>query len=197
MTVPEMLVAAGLFLVITTALLSSFFRGIEAWKQVEQRSVLMNEAQKVFRDVSWELESSSLQTVEWSNSPGILTFASPFGPRDTASRDQFQVDNASGDLRWDKYVVLYRDALDNTVKKREIPIPGGSAARLTPQVISTVDLGSGTNPPSYYANSGLVVSRDAEMLTVGRLGRSVELTLVLKNQDGRSGEFVYSVLVRN
>lgn len=197
LTLLELTVSAGLFLVVTTVLLSAFFQGVKAWRQGEQRSTLLNDAQSVFSDIEWELESSHLGSVEWSNDPGILSFASPFGTRESAGRDAFSVDSTTGALRWSKYVLVHHDPTSKTVKKNEWAIPAGSTAESTPQVLSGLDLGSGIQPLSFYAGGGRDLADDVQDFRIKRLGHSIEMTLKLENEKGRSLEFVSSTRVRN
>lgn len=192
----ELSVAASLFLVVTTILLTALFQGVRVWKLGDQRSDLVNSAQAVFSDVGWELESSHLDGVEWSDGPGILSFVSPFGTRESSARDAFMVDPVSGNLRWSKYVVIFHDTGSHQIKKREWKIPAGTVPETVPQPLSVVDLGFGPRPLSFYADDGRVLSRHVREFGIERIGRTVEIHLKLENED-RSFQFTASTLVRN
>lgn len=196
LSVVELSVAAGLFLVITTILVSALFQAVKVWKLGDQRTNLINSAKAVFADVGWELESSHLHSVELDQVEGILTFVSPFGSREGPTRDAFLIDPASGNLKWSKYVVIFHHSASSEIRKRELLIPAGAPAENSPLPLSLVDIGFGARPLTFYVGDGRVLSRHVSEFAVERIGRTVELSLKLES-DERSFQFVTSTMVRN
>ncbi len=196
-TLVELTIAGGLFLVLTGLLLAGLSRGVQSWMLGDERSSLLDEAQSLVDDISWELESSHLGGVDIQEEPGIFTFISPFGTRESTDRNEISVDASSGLLRWAKYVVVYHDVAASKLYKVELPISSGSSATASPQPLSAVDIGFGIRPLSHYAADGREVASKVEHFSATRSSRSVELVVGVRNE--RDQEFSYStaILVRN
>jgi len=195
-TVMELLISSGLFLLLTTALLSLFLNSIEAWTQVEDRTGLISQTERMFSRVIRELESSNSATVEFTSAPFIFSFASPFPLESATGGDSFEVLPATGALQWNKYLVFYHDPEERTLEVNELEIPTGSPARSTPLPISAVDFGGGPEPLSEYGQGGRIWVRDVESASVAQTGRTYQFEILLKTGE-RSAEFIRSVLTHN
>lgn len=193
----ELVIACSLFLVLTTVLLSIFFRGVQAWRQVDERSSLHTRGHKVIDDFRRDLESSSASTAEFDDSEqATLAFASPFLPRSTGEAEKFTVDPVSGAVRWSKYLVIYYHPASQEIRRRELEVPPGSPAAASLLPLSEVDLGDGLNPMSFYATDGQTLAAQVETFSVSRQARSLELRLRLFEKDRKVTTHT-SVLLRN
>lgn len=174
-----------------------FFRGVQAWRQVDERSSLHTRAHKVINDFRRDLESSSVSTAEFDDSEqATLSFASPFLPRSTGEAEKFTVDPASGAVRWSKYLVVYYHSASQEIRRREWEVSPGSPAATSLLPLSGVDLGEGLNPMSFYASDGQTLAGQVEAFSVSRKARSLEIRLRLFEKD-RTVSILTSVLLRN
>mgnify|MGYP007126011264 CR=1 FL=1 len=81
--------------------------------------------------------------------------------------------------------------------KRELAVPTTSPAWSTPQPLSTVDLGSGVQPLSFYASGGKPLASEVEEFAIQRTGRSIEVTVKLRNKEDRRFTYSASTVIRN
>lgn len=190
-----MLVAAGVFLVLSFFLLAGWSQGSRAWRTVSERNEVLAQAQRFLRLTERELEVASSSGLETGEAPAVcLAYASTFGiaqPRD------FVVDSVSGALRWQKQVVLSHDAASATMLRRQLPVPVTQPGYLNPGPISQVDLGDGLREASWYAHDGEIAARQVTQASFALEGRQVVIRLTLLTDGEREARFESTTLLRN
>lgn len=194
-TLLEVLIAAGIFLSLSLLLLAGWSQGTRAWRTVSERNEILGQAQRFLRLTEKELEASSASGVEIRTpTADALSYASTFGISDSQG---FEVDSVSGALRWQKQVILYHDSASQAVLRRQLPVPAGNTAYLSPTPISAINLGSGPKPITFYLNSGEVATRQVTALSFSLEGRRAVVRLTLISDGGRLANFQSCTLLRN
>lgn len=195
-TLLEVLVAAAMFMLLSLILVAGWSQGARAWRTVSERNEVLGQAQRFLRHTERELESTSSQGVELDGgTPSeVLAYASTFG---MTQASELAVDTVSGALRWQKQVVISRDASASTLLRRQLAISPTERGYLVPLPISEIDLGFGRRPASYYQSRGEVVARQVLEVTFRLESRQVTIGLHLQTDQGRSARFESTSLMRN
>jgi hypothetical protein len=197
----EVVVSSLLMLMLSGALFIGWASGSQAWLVSSRRSQLMTESQIFFRRVEKDLESSSASSLDYVTLPsGCLSYASPYGLRDTANSTLFDASNSNGEVHWPKAVVIYHQMPLRELWWREVAIPPASSAYQVPTPLSQIDLGSGPQPLPSYATGGSKIVSHVDRFDISRESRNLRLTLELKSpqQRGQSeGRYISVTLLRN
>ena len=152
MTLMDLLVAMGMFLVLIGVLFAIFFLGGRAWRKTDDRYELLRNTQVVLAQIAREAERSSVFSV--TIIPGrAVSFLSPMNDAGNA------VTNNLGDIEWERYVIFYLDPASQQVRMLDVPLLATSFERGTPQPIERFASLTGPHPLSYYLAGGRLMGR--------------------------------------
>ena len=152
MTLIDLMVAMGLFMLLTTALFAIFFLGGRAWRKTDDRYELLRNTQVVAAQIAREAERSSAFSV--SIVPGrAVSFLSPVNDAGNCVTDNF------GLIRWERYVIFYLDAATQQVRMLHVPLLPASLERATPQPIERFFSLTGMHPLADYLVGGRILGR--------------------------------------
>lgn len=152
MTVIELTVAMGLFLLLTTALFAIFLLGGKAWRKTDDRSELLRNTQNVASQIAREAERSNVISV--TIVPGrAVSFLSPMNDDGNSVTDNF------GLIRWERYVIFYHDAATQEVRMLDVPLLPLSIERQVPGPIERFDSLTGRHPLVDYLAEGRILGR--------------------------------------
>jgi len=152
MTLIELMISMGLFLLLIAALFAIFFLGGKAWRKTDDRYELLRNTQVVLAQIAREAERSSSFSV--SMLPGrAVSFLSPMNDAGNFVTDSF------GDVSWERYLVFYHDAATQEVRLVDIPLLPASFERRTPQPIDRFVSLSGVQPLANYLVGGRILGR--------------------------------------
>jgi type II secretory pathway pseudopilin PulG len=193
-TLIEVLIAAGLFLLLSLLMVLGWSQGARAWRTVSERNEVLGQAQRFLRLTEKELETASASGLEIAATGAAMAYASTFG---VSNPETFEVDSASGALRWQKQVIVFYDPANRAVLRRQMPVSVTDPAYLVPTPISSIDLGSGLRAVAFYATSGQVAARQISALSFSIEGRQVTIRVGLLTQQNRQANFESSTLLRN
>ncbi|MCA9796902.1 MAG: hypothetical protein KC910_34065 [Candidatus Eremiobacteraeota bacterium] len=147
----EMMIAAGIFLLLTAVLFMIFFMGAKAWRKTDQRADVTREAQLATARLIREATRSSFLSLSITPDGRAVSFLSPMD-----DNGQFVFD-AAGNTRWQRFVIYYCDLTAGELRRLEVPLPVGSTLGQFPEPIERL------NPPktlSGYLTGGRVIARD-------------------------------------
>jgi Tfp pilus assembly protein PilE len=197
-TLIELSVASTILFILTGILFASWSAGAEAWLTASRKGDLLVRAQLAFRKVERSLQASSAQSRAFENTPsGCLSFASSFGLNDTAGSAQF-VASSTGEVQWQKYVVVYHVLTNHQLMWQELPIPTTNPAYNVPTPLPDVDFGSGPQPLSIYRSSGKKLLDLVDSFTISSVNRTLTISIALSNATGTNHQSFTSVtLLRN
>lgn len=192
-TLIELSVASTILLILTGILFAAWSSGAQAWLTASQKGDLLVKAQLAFRKIERSLQASSGQSRAYENTPsGCLSFASSFGLNDTPGSTQF-VSLNSGEVQWQKYVVVYHVLTNHQLMWHELSIPTGNPAYTVPTPLPNVDFGSGAQPLSSYRISGKKLLDHIDGFTISSLNRTLTIKLDLSNSSGTNHQSFTSV----
>lgn len=197
-TLIELSVASTILLILTGILFASWSSGAQAWLTASQKGDLLVKAQLAFRKIERALEASSGQSRAYENAPsGCLSFASSFGLSDTSGSSQFIASN-TGEVQWQKYVVIYHVLGNHQLMWQEIGIPSTNPAYNVPTPLPSVDFGSGPQSLSSYRSSGKKLLDLIDNFTISSVNRTLTIKVDLSNASGTNHQSFTSVtLLRN
>lgn len=194
MTLIELLVAAGLLGVLTTAIFFVFQVGWDSWRKVESQNELLQQLQGLSSRIARGVERTTFDSVSVDAGNDALAFLSPLDDNGA------YVVRADGSLEWQSFKVFYHDSISKTVLRRDETLPAGSPFQASPGFIETYDPGTGVQPWSHYRTEGQVVARHITGFQVTLLPdpeNSVELELQgFKKRFGDRGDEWNSLRVR-
>ncbi|MFA5507868.1 MAG: hypothetical protein WC314_15275 [Vulcanimicrobiota bacterium] len=193
-TVPEVLLSAGLLLLLGVLLMAGWAKAVAAWKTVQQKNEIVSQAQRFIRLLEHELEASSTSSVETVSSPPVLSFASTF---DQDNRRDFVADSVSGALNWQKQVVYYHRSDSSEMWRRELSVSSAQTAYAMPTHLSAIDFGSGRRPLGFYATDGQPVAREIESVEFEQSKLELVMKLTVKAPSGVTASFVSTTVPRN
>jgi hypothetical protein len=152
MTLIDLTVAMGLFMLLTAALFAIFFLGGKAWRKTDDRYELLRNTQVVAAQIAREAERSSAFSVTLI--PGrAVSFLSPVNDAGNV------VTNNLGDIRWERYVAFYLDVATQEVRMVDVPLLPTSFERGTPQPIERFVSLTGMRPLADYLVDGRILGR--------------------------------------
>ena len=195
MSIPEVLIASSLFLLLSLLLFAGWSQGLKAWQVVGQRNEVLAEAQKFVRLLERDLESASVASVELEDTPiPCLAYASPF---ELDTRRETELDPVDSALRWQRQVVISHDAEESVALRRELPILSSQAAYAKPLPISAIDFGDGLRAVGFYAGVGQPIARRVSRIDFAAEGQNVRFSLLLKTEDEKEIQIASTTRVRN
>ncbi|MGE0494900.1 MAG: type II secretion system protein J [Vulcanimicrobiota bacterium] len=171
-TLGELLVGALITGLLLAMLFAIFRTGASAWHKTDAQADLTGSLQRIGARFVACLEQADLQTVQVSPDRRILAAVVATDAAGNLHRD------ANGDLLWQRYVLFWWDSVRQEVYTRELPhanIPQG-------EFLTDVDLGSGPQPLSFYANSGRRLAGEITDFEVGYTGQIATMRAVGTHQ---------------
>ncbi len=152
MTLIELTIAMGLFLLLTAALFAIFLLGGKAWRKTDDRYELLRNTQVVAAQIAREAERSSPFSLTVIPSRA-LSFLSPMNDNGNSVTDNF------GLIRWERYVIFYYDSASQEVRMLDVPLLATSSERQNPGPIERFNSLTGMHPLADYLVDGRVLGR--------------------------------------
>lgn len=195
-TLAETVVVVGLFSLLTALLFAGLGQSAKAWETASQRGAIVSRAQELARRLDRTLESANPASVEIQDSPAILSFAGTKGVTGTVDADRVRV-TSSETLALQRYIVCYWTESSRQLRMSEYSIGEASPAFSVASQLSSVDLGSGLQSLDHYAQNGRMITDGVSKFSSKLEGRVVTVFCTLTAPNASSGEFQFSVLLRN
>lgn len=190
-TLVEVLVAAGVFLLILGALVSTFYQSTAVMMKGTSQSSMQRDALAFGKRLS--------NAIEYGTAGSLSVAADESGMSLLISDDangRFRYDPASSTALWSNYDVIYFDSVSHEVRSREVSVVGFSE-EATPGPIESFDAG---DPIETYFSGGQPVLRDVQSASFKEpLPGLVRVDIELARDDSRKdGAETYNFsLVRN
>ncbi len=160
----EMVFGMGLLSLLMAAILFIYITGAGAWAKADAQAELLDVLQTTSLKLSNELQRSCYDSLTVES--GSLSCLSAEDP-DTG---RLKVDPATGQLRWQRYLVFYRDPGRNALMRRVVPFSGG----LLPAPLGPTSL-----------TGGEVLARTIHSITFEQVGSLVRFRLVAERKRPR------------
>lgn len=122
MSLLELTISGTLLGLLMTCAFMIYRMGASAWLKSDAKTELLQIAQVVTAKVNREVEASSFRSASVSDDGSGASFLSAQGPDGV-----FVYDPVTVMPHWQKYVVLYFDAPDKTLFRREVSVLGRPA----------------------------------------------------------------------
>lgn len=150
LSVPELLVAAAVFGLLTMIVFALFRLALAAWTKTDGENTVLSTARMIGQRIIAQAQESSAGglTVEPSGHALSLLTA-----RDSLGQVQRDSDLA---LLWQEYRIYWWDNTTARIMTRQVTTVPGSE----PHPLPDVDFGSGARPLSYYCTAGRVAARN-------------------------------------
>ena len=176
-TLLEVMVGGSLLLLITAALFAGWMMGTRAWLSAGRSNDRFGQLLKCTRNLEAQAQVSSSAGLEVQATPGAVAFCSPYGLRSNNEADRFFSQPNGASPAWQKYLIYYHDTALRQVYWREVAIPTGHSASLSPLGLSEFDPGSGAQPLASYLNSGLMLAQQIDLFQPTLAGGRLTVTL--------------------
>lgn len=159
----EMVFGMGLLSLLMAAILFIYITGAGAWAKGDAQAELLNVLQTTSLKLSNELQRSCYDSLTvQSDSLSCLS-------AEDLDTGRLKVDPATGQLRWQRYLVFYRDPGRNALMRRVVPFAGSLPVPLGPTSLT----------------GGEVLARTISSVTFEQLGSLVRFTLVAERKRPR------------
>lgn len=152
MSLIDLAVAMGLFMVLLGALFGIFFMGGRAWRKTDDRYELLRNTQDVIARITREAERTSPYSLSLLSGRAV-SFLSPMNGSGNFATDTL------GDVRWERYLVFYHEAAAQEVRIVDVPLLPSSFEHGTPQPIERFVSLTGARPLDNYLVGGHVLGR--------------------------------------
>lgn len=198
LSLPEIMIASSLFLVLTVLLFAGWGQGMRGWLLVTERNKVTTQAQRLIRLLERGLENSTAQSIDLEHTPiSVLSYSSSFAPLDTGAQQEFVADSVTGILQWQKYVVVYHDPDSKIVFRREIAVDSTEQAYYTVAPLSTLPIASGPRPLVDHAKEGDPIAHNIDELNFTLDGVYLHFSVLLTTDEERQLRFESSTRMRN
>jgi hypothetical protein len=148
----EMIVVMSIFGVLMVSLFAIFQIGLSAWRKADVKNELLQSVQVASIRVSKEVERTAFESLSAESADQILAFLSPLDD------DGRFVHTPNGKPLWQRYVVYYRDNVEQKLMRREITLDPAAPERQNPAPLEEADFGSGPQPLDSYRVDGQPVA---------------------------------------